>query len=221
MTGHHYEWVQRLCLSFVRDACTSFFPDAVLLEPRVTPVSVCVDEHEWPNERGALPPVMMSFTQAGEQCAGVGKRLCSEFEWELACEGPKVLPFGYGYSHEPSRCANDKPYKPYGQKQLESSDKRVRDKETRRLYQASPSGSHEGCLSPFGVVDMIGNVEEWVTTSRPEWPHVSSLKGGYWSKPYSKCRGTNDSHGPAFRFYQIGFRCCSDPKPLTSSRAAG
>ncbi|XYH93877.1 hypothetical protein ACMHYB_39410 [Sorangium sp. So ce1128] len=39
-------------------------------------------------------------------------------------------------------------------------------------------------------------------------------KGGYWSKPWAGCRGTNDSHGPMFRFYEIGFRCCKDPRPV-------
>jgi hypothetical protein len=55
-------------------------------------------------------------------------------------------------------------------------------------------------------------VEEWVVTSRPEWPHRSSLKGGYWSKPWAGCRGTNERHAPAFRFYEIGFRCCKDSR---------
>ena len=76
------------------------------------------------------------------------------------------------------------------------------------------TGATPSCASEWEgdkIYDMVGNVEEWVTTSRPEWPHVSSLKGGYWSKPWSKCRGTNDSHGPNFRFYEIGFRCCRAP----------
>ena len=58
---------------------------------------------------------------------------------------------------------------------------------------------------------MTGNGEEWVLTSCPEWANESSLKGGYWSKPWAGCRGTNDSHGPQFRFYEVGFRCCKDP----------
>ncbi len=113
---------------------------------------------------------------------------------------------------------NDKPYKPYGAKALESSDKAIRDRETTRLYQAEPSGSRPSCTSPYGVVDMIGNVEEWVSTSRAEWAYPSSLKGGYWAKPWSGCRGTNDSHGPLFRFYEVGFRCCSEPETVTPQK---
>ncbi|XYI04033.1 SUMF1/EgtB/PvdO family nonheme iron enzyme [Sorangium sp. So ce1128] len=70
-----------------------------------------------------------------------------------------------------------------------SDDPAVRAAETQRLWQGEPSGSYPACVSPYGVVDLVGNVEEWVSTSRPEWPHRSSLKGGYWSKPWAGCRG--------------------------------
>jgi len=219
VVGTHFERAQRICVRLVRDVCFEFNPDILALEPRETNVAVCVDKYEWPNKKGALPPVMMRFTEARDQCKSVNKRLCSEFEWELACEGPATLPFPYGYKHEPSACINDKPYRNYDPKKLESSSQAERDRETKRLYQAEASGSRPRCDTAFGVSDMVGNVEEWVTTSRPEWPHISSLKGGYWSKPWSKCRGTNDSHGPSFRFYEIGFRCCADPNVDNSGPA--
>lgn len=219
VVGTHRENVERLCTDFRQNQCWDWFPGLVALESRATPIAVCMDELEWPNERGSLPPVMMRFVEAEASCAGVGKRLCSEFEWEQACEGPQFLPFPYGFKHDPKACINDKPYKAYSQKALESPDKAVRDREIDRLYQAEPSGSRPSCTSPYGVVDLVGNVEEWVTTSRPEWAYPSSLKGGYWSKPWSGCRGTNDSHGPMFRFYEVGFRCCSEP--MLGSRSAG
>lgn len=209
--GVHHEYVQRLCTDFRAHQCWRWHPGLVALEPRATPIRVCMDVHEWPNRAGAMPPVMMSFLEASASCASVGKRLCTEFEWELACEGPETWPFPYGHAHEPGACNNDKPYKGYSQKKLSSKDPKVREAETRRLYQAEASGSRPRCTSPFGVVDLVGNVEEWVLTSRPEWPYESSLKGGYWAKAWSGCRGTNDSHGPLFRFYDIGFRCCVEP----------
>jgi hypothetical protein len=221
VSGQHYENVERLCLKFSQDTCWSYFPWLMALEGRTTPISVCMDEYEWPNEKGALPPVMMKFTEAEASCKSVGKRLCSEFEWELACESNEVLPFLYGFDFKKQVCVNDKPYKGYDQAKLSSLDKKVRDQETKRLYQAEPSGSREACVSAFGVHDLIGNVEEWVTTSRPEWPYVSSLKGGYWAKPRSACRGTNDSHGPNFRFYDIGFRCCVDPTSAQPAQGSG
>jgi hypothetical protein len=213
VVGNHHEQLQRLCTDKRQGKCYGFFPALALLEPRVTPVDVCMDRYEWPNQKGRLPEVMMSFTQAAEQCASVGKRLCSEFEWELACEGPDHRPWPYGWKKQRNVCNSDKRYRGYSQRKLASRDPRVRQAEVQRLWQGAESGSFPGCDSQYGVADLVGNVEEWVATSRPEWPHASSLKGGFWAKPYTGCRGTNERHGPAFRFYEIGFRCCAAPKP--------
>jgi formylglycine-generating enzyme required for sulfatase activity len=121
------------------------------------------------------------------------------------------MAYPYGWKFDPKTCNQAKPYRGVSESALGSKDAAVRDRETKRLWQGEPAGAYPGCVSPFGVVDMTGNVEEWVSTSRPEWPHRSSLKGGYWSKQGSGCRGTNERHGPMFRFYEIGFRCCKDP----------
>lgn len=212
VTGTHFENVSRVCLDYHFNQCWDWFPGLLSMDARATPVAVCMDTYEWPNEKGKLPDVMMRYGEAEASCAGVGKRLCTEFEWETACEGPRYAPFPYGFKHDKAGCINDKPYRPYSQKALSSDAKETRDKETRRLYQGEPSGSRPSCTSDHGVVDLVGNVEEWVTSSRPEWPYVSSLKGGYWSKPWTGCRGTNEAHGPMFRFYEIGFRCCVAPQ---------
>lgn len=205
--GNHYEQVQRVCTDYRQGKCYAFHPGFVLLEPRVTPIAVCMDRYEWPNRRDVQPDVMMRFVEAEASCASVGKRLCSEFEWEFACEGPQQWPWPYGWQRR-DVCNNEKRYRVYNEAKLNASDRRIRDAEVARLWQGAPSGNSPQCTSPFGVVDLVGNVEEWVTTSRPEWPHRSSLKGGYWSKPWTGCRGTNERHGPQFRYYEIGFRCC-------------
>ena len=51
----------------------------------------CMDTYTWPNEKGARPEVMNKFHQAQVKCAAVGKRMCTESEWTLACEGPEML----------------------------------------------------------------------------------------------------------------------------------
>jgi len=209
--GVHHEFVQRLCVDYGQGHCHAFLPGLIAREPRVTPIRTCIDRLEWPNREGALPEVMMSWNQAQAECKGAGKRLCSEFEWETACEGPETLPFPYGWREDATACNTAKPYKPVSEAKLASDDPRVRDVEAKRVWQGDPTGSHARCVSPYGVVDLVGNVEEWVSTSRPEWAWPSALKGGYWSKPWAGCRGTNDSHGPLFRFYEVGFRCCKDP----------
>jgi len=212
--GTHEEQLQRLCTDYRSGQCWRWFPGLHAGEGRRTPVATCMDELEWPNRAGEEPMVMVRYVEAESACKAVGKRLCTEFEWETACEGPEALGFPYGDVHEPHACNNDKSYRAYSSKALESKDAQVRDKEVKRLYQGEPLGSRPRCVSAFGVRDLVGNAEEWVSTSRPEWPFPSSLKGGYWSKPWSGCRGTNDSHGPMFRFYETGFRCCADPKPI-------
>ena len=215
--GMHHEEVQRVCTDYrsrrgKKKRCWSFIPGLVLTEPRHTAIDVCMDRYEWPNKKGENPIVMDRFVDAENKCAEVGKRLCTEFEWEKACEGPHNLPWPYGYTQRDDACNVDKMYWAHDEVKLASNDPAVRMQETRRLWQGAASGSYPACKSAFGVMDLTGNVEEWVATSRPQWPHRSSLKGGYWSKKHAACRGTNESHGPQFRFYEVGFRCCADPK---------
>jgi hypothetical protein len=213
--GTHHEQVQRVCLGVgYENKCLAFLPGLVLLEPRATVIDVCMDTHEWPNRAGDRPAVMMRFVEAERMCADAGKRLCSEAEWELACEGPAHRPWPYGWSRRAGACNSDQPFRPYSEAKLSSADARVREAEVERLWQGEPSGNRASCVSAFGIHDLVGNVEEWVTTSRPEWPYRSGLKGGYWSKPWAGCRGTNERHGPRFRYYEIGFRCCA---PVSSA----
>lgn len=209
--GVHYEYVQRLCTDWRQQHCYAFFPGLVAQEPRETPIRACMDTYEWPNRAGAEPLVMLRFVEAEAACASVGKRLCTEFEWETACEGPDTRPWPYGFRYDPSACNSAKPYRSVSETRLGSSSAAVRAAETRRAWQGEPSGTYPACKSAAGVFDLIGNLEEWVQSSRPEWPYRSALKGGYWSKPWAGCRGTNEGHAPQFRFYEVGFRCCKDP----------
>ena len=211
VAGLHYEFIQRLCLDWHQDHCFSFLSGVLAFEPRVTPIRACMDTYEWPNQAGVVPAVMDRFVDAEAKCASVGKRLCTEFEWEQACEGPATLPYPYGHKQTPGACNSDKVYRPVSEAKLASRDPAIWQAETKRAWQGEPAGAHPACVSAYGVYDLAGNAEEWVTTSRPEWPFRSGLKGGYWSKPWAGCRGTNERHGPQFRFYEVGFRCCKDP----------
>jgi formylglycine-generating enzyme required for sulfatase activity len=211
VAGVHAEYLERVCLDFHQERCFSWFPWLSAKEGVESPVRTCMDTYEWPNKKGEVPVVMLRFVEAEAKCASVGKRMCTEYEWETACEGPDELAYPYGATFEPKACNQAKPYRGVSEAKLASNDASVRDAETKRLWQGEPSGAYPACKSAFGVMDLTGNVEEWVSTSRPEWPFRSALKGGYWSKPGSGCRGTNERHGPQFRFYEIGFRCCKDP----------
>ncbi len=214
--GTHFEIVQRLCIDHRGPGCFAFFPGLNAVEGIATRIETCMDRYEWPNKKGELPAVNVSFRSAKARCEKVHKRLCTELEWELACEGESLSPFPYGDVQEEAACVNEKPYLQYDQDKLDSDRPEVVSREVKRLFQGEPSGSRPRCTSAFGISDLVGNVEEWVQTSRAEWKYPSSLKGGYWSKPWSGCRGTNDSHGPMFRFYETGFRCCAEPSSIDS-----
>lgn len=209
--GAHHDQLERVCTDLRSSHCFAFVPGLAAAEGLETPVAACMDEYEWPNKKGAEPVVMLRFVDAEASCASVGKRLCSETEWEVACEGPAATPWPYGYEAQSEACNTARPYRPVSERKLSSADASVREAETRRAWQGEVSGARPACVSGFGVSDLVGNVEEWVTSSRPIWPWRSALKGGYWSKPWVGCRGTNENHGPTFRYYEVGFRCCKDP----------
>jgi hypothetical protein len=174
----------------------------------------CIDRYEWPNEAGAMPVFMTSFLEARSACADVGKRLCGDTEWTLACEGPErqPYPYGAGLARDDRACNIDKPY--IWPKPERLFDPRTRDDELARLDQREPSGSRPACVSPFGVHDMAGNVDEWVVNvSQSGHPYASALKGGYWGPVRTRCRPMTTAHDETFRYYQIGFRCCADPRP--------
>jgi sulfatase-modifying factor enzyme 1 len=181
----------------------------------------CIDRYEWPNKVGALPRYMASWNEAKASCENIGKRLCSDTEWTLACEGPERLPYPYGdgYVRDDRACNIDKPYIwPHPEKIF---DARTQDEELSRLDQREPSGSRPACVSPFGVHDMVGNVDEWVKNeSQFGKPYRSGLKGGYWGPVRTRCRAMTTAHEESFRYYQIGFRCCGDAHAVDASGSA-
>lgn len=181
----------------------------------------CIDRFEWPNRVGELPRAMASWKDAKATCEGIGKRLCSDTEWTLACEGPEhhPYPYGDGYARSGDACNADKPYVwPDAEKVY---DPETQVQEMARLDQREPSGSRASCVSPYGVHDMAGNVDEWVlNVSQFGQPHQSGLKGGYWGPVRTRCRPMTTGHQETFRYYQTGFRCCDDPGTGTLASAA-
>jgi sulfatase modifying factor 1 len=172
----------------------------------------CIDRYEWPNQVGVLPAYMASFRDAEVACGSIGKRLCDDTEWTLACEGPErqPYPYGSGFERDDQACNIDKPYIwPQPEKIFNPE---TQDEELARLDQREPSGSRASCVSPYGAHDMVGNVDEWViNASQFGRPHLSGLKGGYWGPVRTRCRPMTTAHDESFKYYQIGFRCCGGP----------
>ncbi len=165
----------------------------------------CIDRFEYPNRKGEYPLVYSNFPESEALCAQAGKRLCSEDEWTFACEGEDALPYPYGYDRDPDACIVDKPWRPYDPAAYGKKGTLVAELD--KLWQGVPSGTQAKCKSPFGVYDMIGNVDEW--TRSAFGGRQSILKGGYWGPVRTRCRPTTRAHGEAHVFYQQGFRCCA------------
>jgi len=175
----------------------------------------CIDRYEAPNQFGEKPLVMQSAVLAEQWCAKNGKRLCTEDEWDTACEGPSKSVYPYGDIHVAGRCNDDKTWKVVSESALATWPSQAAESEVEKLWQGSQSGADSECVSGYGVFDMTGNIEEWVVRTKPHansYPHV--LKGCYWagcfggSKP--TCQSTNPAHADGFMFYETGFRCCGD-----------
>lgn len=209
--GAHPEKVVATCTAVKWGYCAAYAQPAQLEGP-TTHVRVCVDEHEAPNRRGAKPLVMVTATQAAAWCAREEKRLCTEYEWETACEGPAHAPYGYGWVSDGDTCNTGRTWRAFSAELLLYGTPQQSQRELDRLWQGDASGARATCVSHFGVRDMVGNVEEWVTASRPRKDRPQVLAGGHWAKPWSHCRDINFAHEPFFKFYEVGFRCCADPR---------
>jgi len=208
--GDHDDEMERLCLEIKSNRCWSYVPFAVATQGERNHVRVCMDMYEAPNVRGAKPYVMRTFHQATAWCQERGKRLCSEQEFETACEGAQQLPYFYGWQVDGSICNTRKPWLAFDASALDGGGDRA-NKESDRLWQGATSGEFERCRTPDGISDLLGNVEEWVV-SRKGRRYPGALMGGFWAKPWVGCRGTNDAHQPSFAFYEVGWRCCADPR---------
>ena len=74
------------------------------------------------------------------------------------------------------------------------------------------TGSHGDCTNGFGVLDMMGNLHEWVKTPA-SLPH-GTFCGGYYldtSINGEGCKYRTRAHAHDYHDYSTGFRCCADP----------
>ncbi len=108
----------------------------------------------------------VAFTRWLSARSGIAVRLPSESEWQRAAQGDDGRRYPWGDEWDATRCANS------------TSAKRIG---TTSVHEHEGSGD-----SPFGVVDMVGNVWEWCLTgwqtgsetiTRDE---VRVLRGGSW-----------------------------------------
>jgi iron(II)-dependent oxidoreductase len=152
------------------------------------------------------PMNCVSWQEANEYCTWAGKRLPSEAEWEFAARGPKSFRHPWGNS------------KPDDSKLWHSGT-------VLRGLHTAPVGTHPKGASPFGLLDMEGNVSEFVadweaphpkaaqvdpTGPKSGWLKItksSSMASGqdYESDVGERFAVSPDAEGHAY----LGFRCAS------------
>jgi sulfatase modifying factor 1 len=159
----------------------------------------CIDRYEYTAPGDDLPLNYASFQKATSVCEGLGKRVCTESEWNFACEGEEMRPYPYGFSRE-ATCNQDRTdlYEPNPHYQI-LADRR------------EPAAARPGCVSPFGVYNMAGNMDEPVLRegSAHVEPYQNALKGGWWMAARNRCRPATTAHNDYYKDIQVGVRCCS------------
>ncbi len=219
--GEYCGQLEQKCLRWLdpdlKLRCAEFAPTGKC-QSKTVHKRFCMDQFEFPNKIGEKPVVMKTWFQAKSACEAEGKRLCSDTEWTTACEGESRTPYPYGNKRDAEACNIDKPHPDVNEFAL--SNPKTRMAEAARLDQRAASGEYSSCVSPYGVHDMTGNVDEWVVNeSGGAAPFKSGLKGGYWGPVRTRCRPMTTAHGPDFAYYQIGFRCCGDAPERKEAKA--
>ncbi len=160
----------------------------------------------------AVPQAYISGTQAAAACGEAGKRLCTDVEWLRACQGPSGYTFPYGNTREDGVCNDARAVHPAIERFGTSDDWIWSELGDACIDQLPDSlaltGSHPGCITTEGALDMMGNLHEW--TADP----AGTFRGGYYVDTVLNgpgCLYATTAHDVSHWDYSTGFRCCADP----------
>ena len=159
----------------------------------------------YPDGLDDLPITGVDFHDAQAYCQWVGKRLPTEEEWEKAARGTDARLWLWGNRWEPGACKMNQS----GPNPLIPFPARV--------------GSFPRDSSPYGVMDMAGNVTEWVTGEvPPPFQYTAWTKGGNftYSEPQSFLLGARISQPQGNALDYLGFRCAKDAEGTERSEHA-
>jgi gamma-glutamyl hercynylcysteine S-oxide synthase len=156
----------------------------------------------YPEGWAGKPVTWVSLEDARAYAKWAGKRLPHEWEWQYAAQGTDARVYPWGNTWLPDAVPI-----PSHDRTLNSPD----------AVEAHPAGA-----SPFGVMDMVGNVWQWTDEFTDEHTRAGILRGGSHYQPlgsiwYFPQAYRNDEHGklllmaPSYdRSGTLGFRCVED-----------
>lgn len=196
-----------------RNQCKRYRQPSQCYTSRTEPMRFCMDTYEWPNEKGAMPRNLTTWQEANDACVAKGKRLCSDVEFTFACEGEAMRPHVTGWERDGTKCSYDRPYiqrKFYFTRHDACAADPICRVALQTVDQRVPAGSMSECVSPEGVHDLNGNVNEWVALPNHGLGKRAGLKGGWWGPVRDRCRPITTYHGESDFGYEVGFRCCAD-----------
>jgi eukaryotic-like serine/threonine-protein kinase len=126
-----------------------------------------------------------------------GARVCNEREWERAARGADGRIWAHGNRIEPDDANIDVTYR--------------RDA---LAWGPDAVGAHPASTSPFGLVDTVGNVWEWVEPAPgPTAPRDAILRGGSWYQGNASAQAANrEPSAPEVHSTLYGLRICATPR---------